>query len=247
VVFTTEGWDAEVLAAVGDRQMSIENSVAMAGSVVFFTNSAGLVQGWDLAPLRDGGVPERVFRFWSGDDTDASLVIDDDGMVYVASEYERGNARSRELGQIIKLDPSRPDDPVVWSREGATRLGGGVWATPAIWGALLIVPTDDGRVLGIDRVDGATRWTLELPGPLWSSPVVVDDVLVQGDCAGVLHAFDLGSTERPLREPRKRWSVPLGGCIESTPAVWDGRVHVGTRAGTFFTVGDAPTADTLDG
>ena len=235
VVFSTEGWDAELLAAVGDQQVSIENSVAMSGSVVYFTNSGGLVQGWDMAGLADGAEPERVFRYWTGDDTDASVVIDGDGMLYVASEYERGNARSRELGQVFKLDPSRPDDPLVWSREAADRLGAGVWATPALYGDLLIVATDDGRVLGIDRSTGEARWTLELPGPLWSSPVVVDDTLIQGDCDGTLHAFDLGQDEQ---QPTARWQVDLGGCIESTPAVWDGRIYVGTRSGDFFAVGD---------
>ena len=234
VVFSAAGWDRELLDALGDTEVSIENSVAMSGTVVYFTNSGGLVQGWDVAGLDTGGTAERVFRYWTGDDTDASLVIDDEGMLYVASEFERGNARSRDLGQVIKLDPSQPDDPVVWSQEAAAGLGGGVWATPAIHEDLLIVSTDDGRVLGLDRATGRQRWVLDLPGPLWSSPVVVDDTLVQGDCAGGLHAFDLDGPGRP----RLRWTVDLGGCIESTPAVWDGRIYVGSRTGEFFAIGD---------
>ena len=44
----------------------------------------------------------------------------------------------------------------------------------------------------------------------------------------------------------------LGGCIESTPAVWDGRIFVGTRAGRFFALSDdgtleSPTADVAVG
>ena len=47
-----------------------------------------------------------------------------------------------------------------------------------------------------------------------------------------LHAFDItGST------PLERWTIELGGCIESTPAVWDGRIFVGSRNGTFYAVG----------
>ncbi|MEM9562060.1 MAG: PQQ-binding-like beta-propeller repeat protein [Actinomycetota bacterium] len=237
VVFTAEGWDAELLADLGDRQVSIENSVAMAGSVVYFANSGGLVQGWDVGGLREGREPERVFRYWIGDDTDATVVIDDDGMLYAVSQFERGNARSRELGQIVKLDPSVGDggDPLVWSREASSGLNTGVWATPALWRDLVIVSTDDGRVLGLDRVSGDERWLLELTGPLWSSPSVVDGVLIQGDCDGTLHAFDLGDGSAA---PEERWSVDLGGCIESTPAVWDGRIFVGTRTGDFYAIGD---------
>jgi hypothetical protein len=60
-------------------------------------------------------------------------------------------------------------------------------------------------------------------------------VLIEGDCAGVLHGYDLSNT---AIDPPELWSVELGGCIESTPAVWKGRLYVGTRSGTFFAVGD---------
>src|SRR5690606_19953493 len=107
--------DEQLLADIGDRQVSIENSVAIHDDVVYFSNGGGLVQGWDVSGLAEGVTPTRVFRFWTGDDTDASIVIDEEGFLYVASEYERGNARSQEVGQLLKLDPSRPDDPVVWA------------------------------------------------------------------------------------------------------------------------------------
>ena len=50
------------------------------------------MQGWDISGLAQGATPERVFRFWTGDDTDA---IDrrstTTGMLYVGVEYERRN------------------------------------------------------------------------------------------------------------------------------------------------------------
>ena len=235
LVFSTEGWDDELINAVGG-DVSIENSVAISGNTVYFANSGGLVQGWDITSLADGVEPTRVFRFWTGDDTDASIVIDGEGMLYVGSEYERGNARSQELGQILKLDPSKPADPLVWSREANSGLDTGIWATPALHADLVIVATDDGRVLGLDQTTGDERWVLRLPGPLWQSPVVVDDVLIQGDCQGGLHAFDVSDT---TIEPPKLWDLQLEGCIESTPAVWDGQLFVGSRTGTFYAVGDA--------
>ena len=244
VVFSTAGWDSEQLNAIGDDEVSIENSVAFSGNTAYFTNSGGLVQGWDLSPLVDGEDPERVFRYWTGDDTDATIIVDDEGMLYVASEFERGNSRARDLGQVFKLDPSNPDDPLVWSREAAERLGGGVWATPAVYEDLLLVATDGGRVLAFDRETGDTRWTIDLAGPLWSSPVVVDDTLIQGDCDGRLHAFDLAEAadgDAPDIEPARLWSLDIGGCIESTPAVWDGQIYVGTRSGRFHAIGDSPS------
>ncbi len=234
IVFSVEGWDSELTAAVGGN-VSIENSVAISGNVVYFANSGGLVQGWDITSLEEGGTPERVFRFWAGDDTDASIVIDDEGMLYVATEFERDNARSKELGQVMKLDPTNADNPVVWSREANNGLDTGVWATPAIHQDILIVPTDDGRVLGLDRADGSERWVFRLPGPLWQSPVVVDNVLLQGDCEGDMHAFDVSDT---TVAPTEIWSIHLGGCLESTPAVWQGSIFIGSRNGTFYALRD---------
>ncbi len=233
VVFTAPGYDDELLAAVGGN-VSIENSVAISGDIAYFANSGGLVQGWDLSGLSTGEEPERVFRYWAGDDVDASVVVDEDGYLYVGVEYERGNARSREVGQLIKLDPTA-DEPLVWSVADNDRLPAGVWATAAIHQDLIIVGTDSGRLLGVDRANGEIRWEVRLTGPIWSSPVVVDDVLIQADCAGNVNGFDLSDTSV---EPTLLWRVNLGSCIESTPAVWDGRIIVGARGGQVYMLAD---------
>ncbi|HEX6263279.1 MAG TPA: PQQ-binding-like beta-propeller repeat protein [Actinomycetota bacterium] len=231
------GYDDELIAALGDEQVSIESSVAFHDGVAYFANSGGLVQGWDVSDVLLGGDRHRrVFRFWTGDDTDASVVIDEEGYLYVASELERLNGRSREVGQLMKLDPRKPKDPLVWSVPVPGEGGaGGLWATPAVHGRLVIAPTNTGRILAVNRNTGRIRWELRLPPPTWTSPVIVDDVLILGDCAGVLHAYDLS---RPGREPPELWSVQLEGCIESTPAVWDGMVYVGARGGAVYGIGD---------
>ena len=128
-------------------------------------------------------------------------------------------------------------DPLVWSLPVPGEGGpGGIWATPAVYRKFLFVPTNTGRILGVDRRNGEIRWEFRLPGPTWSSPAVVDGVMIVGDCSGVLHAYDVS---RPWRRPRELWNVELGGCIESTPAVWRGMVYVGTRGGAVFGIGDA--------
>jgi outer membrane protein assembly factor BamB len=99
----------------------------------------------------------------------------------------------------------------------------------------VIVPTNSGNIFGIDRETGEVRWEKKLPGPTWQSPVIVDDVWIQGDCSGILHAYDVSDT---TVDPPQLWELELGGCIESTPVVWKGRIYVGTRAGQFFAIGD---------
>ena len=136
-------------------------------------------------------MPTRTFRFWTGDDTDASVVADEEGYLYVGQEWDRRNDRGRQIGQLLKIDPRRPDNPVVWSIPQQSGEKSGTWSTPALYGDLVIWPTYIGPVFGIDRASGAIRWTIELPYAVMSSPVVVDDTLVQADAQGVLHAYDL--------------------------------------------------------
>jgi outer membrane protein assembly factor BamB len=239
VVFTAPGFDDELMADLPDGDVSIESSVAFHDGVAYFANSGGLVQGWDISGVLNGGHrAKRVFRFWTGDDTDASIVIDDEGYLYVGSELQRFNARADLVGQLMKLDPSKPKDPLVWSvpiaERGAEGLGG-VWATPAIYGDMVYEATNYGDLMGVDRLTGEVRWRIHLAGPTWSSPVPVDGVLLQGDCGGVLHAFDISNARRT---PPELWSLQIGGCIESTPAVWHDMIWLGTRAGGFYGIGD---------
>ena len=239
LIFHTPGWDAQVirdLAGNRDHEMSIEDSTTVFRDTVYFANSGGLVQGWDLAPLRSGGTPTRTFRYWTGDDTDAAVVVDEHGDLYVGVEYERANDRAKEVGQILKLDPSKPDDPVVWKIDDQGSNPAGVWSTMALDRDVVYATTNGGRLMGIDRNTGEVRWTKHLPGPVWQSPVVVDHVLIEGDCSGVLHGYDVADTRQ---EPRELWRIDLGGCIEATPAVWKGRVYFATRAGRFFALSDS--------
>ena len=235
VVATVPGFDDELLRALGDLEVSIENSVALHEGILYFANSGGLVQGWDVSDVLAGGSHvERVFRYWTGDDTDATVVIDDAGDLYVASEYQRFEERSREVGQLMKLDPSRPSEPLVWSidaREIGFEGAGGSWSTPALYGDLVYFTTAAGRVLAVERETGDIRWERQIGAPAIGSPVVVDGVLIQGDCAGDLWAWDVSE---PDADPVLLWKLHFNDCIESTPAVWRGWIYFGTRQGYLY-------------
>jgi outer membrane protein assembly factor BamB len=236
VVFSTPAWDDEALAQDGDVTASVESSVAVYKNTVYFGTSAGLVLGYDLTGVQDGATPRKVFRFFSGGDIDPSVVVDDQGFLYIAQEYDRPLARSREVGQLTKIDPKNTANPIVWKIDEAPGLKGGFYGTPGIAGNVVYAATNSGRLLAVDRTTGALLWERHLPPPTWGSPVIVDDTLLIGDCQGDFHAFDVSN---PTVVPPEKWSIHLGGCIEATPAVWDGHIYIGTRAGHLFILGDS--------
>jgi len=176
-----------------------------------------------------------VFRFYTAGDNDASIIADDEGMLYVAGQFDRVTDRAREVGQLTKLDPSKPDDPIVWTYNETESKEQGIYGTPGVHGDTIVITSDGGRLAGLDRHTGALKWERQMAGPAWGSPVVVDDVLLVGDCLeGNFHAYDVSD---PDVLPPELWSVHLGGCIEATPAVWKGRIYIGSRGGHLFTLG----------
>jgi len=232
VLWSEKGWDDELLRAIGDDRVSIESSPTMVGDTVYFANSGGLLQGWDLAPLWSGGVPKRTFRYWLGDDTDATVIADADGMLYAAVQVDRGTDRGRHLGQLLKIDPTNHENPVVWRIDVRKNGESGSWATPALWRDLVIFTTKPGEVIAAHQNDGSVVWRLKIAGGTISSPSVVDGVLLQGDGAGYMRAWRLD----PSAAPVAMWSVRLGGNIESTVATWEGQMYVGSRDGYFYKI-----------
>lgn len=236
--FRVPGFDDQLRADLGgndSRRVSIEASVAISGDTAYFNNSGGLLQGWDISSLRTGtGTVTRTLRYWTGDDSDSSIVVDDEGYLYVGVEVDRVTSRGKEVGQMLKIDPRNPDNPLVWSVHTSDRVDDGVWTTPIIDNDVVIWTTKPGYIYAIDRASGTVLWTRRVNGPSLSSPVLIDGVLLQGDAAGILHAFDVTD---PHVQPTELWQLDIGANIESTPAVWNGRIYVGTRAGYFVCVG----------
>jgi outer membrane protein assembly factor BamB len=204
------------------------------GQTAYFANSGGRVAGFDITNVQSGVAPV-VFDYWVGDDTDATLISDYDGNIYVAVEEERKNQRSRDLGQLIKLDPTA-EDPFVWGVQvpGGNDFGG-FWATPALGDGVIYASTNPGELLAVDQETGEVVFREEIGWHSWSSPVVVGGELLVASCTGEMRAYSIADPRQPVLQ----WNMQLSqSCIESTPAVWNGRIYVGVRDGKFYAIGE---------
>ncbi len=162
-------------------------------------------------------------------------MIDEDGMLYVAAEYERFLSRAREIGQLVKLNPNQPGNPLVWKLDirGSDRKVGGVWATPALGQGVIYVSTHSGQLLTVDKYSGEVRSELNIGFHAWSSPIVIGDRLLVGTCSpGGFKIYDIQDPYSP-RE-LSHFLMQSGGCIESTPLVWNGQIVVGSRDGYIY-------------
>ncbi len=233
VLFTMPSYDDAFLTKLGDKNVSIENSVAIYKNKVYFANSGGRIIGLDINNIENGIAPV-IFDYWVGDDVDASIVIDNEGMLYVSAEEERLNPRSKEVGQVLKLDPSK-EDSLIWSVHiPSTTKGipGGVWATPALYKNFLYVPTNPGELLAINTTTGEVTYRDDIHTHAWSSPIVSEEELLVTTCDGRLRKYSLEDPAHPIF--LTGFSIPTGSCIESTPALYEGELYFGARDGYFY-------------
>jgi outer membrane protein assembly factor BamB len=227
------GYNQELLANSG-RNVSIESSVLVFDQRVYFSNSGGRIVGMDVSNVRRGEAP-IVFDYYAGGDIDATMVADEEGMIYVSIEHEPSQmgstetARNLEVGQLIKLDPYTDGEPRVWGLDlTAGSSDSGSWATPALHQGVVYVNTQQGSLIAVDANDGSLLWQDDVGFHSWSSPVVVDGTLVTATCLGDVRAYSLDDP----RSPVDLWSLDLGGsCLESTPVVWKGAIYIGSRDG----------------
>ncbi len=226
-------YNDELLRKSG-RNVSIENSVVVYEQRVYFGNSGGRVLGLDVSNIRDGSAPV-VFDYYAGGDIDATIVVDEDGLLYVSIEHEPSQMNSverdhnLEVGQLIKLDPYTSGEPRIWGIDlTAGSSDSGIWATPALHEGLLYVNTHSGDLIAVDTETGEIVWGDEVGWHSWSSPSVIDDTLVVATCTGELRGYSLANPRLPVLE----WAIEVSeSCLEATPAIWDGTIYLGSRDG----------------
>ena len=238
---------------LGDDDLSIESSPLLVDNIIYIANSGGRIMGFDTKIIEkniDSSVVPITFDFWTGDDTDATLVADKNGFVYSASEYERNNERQK-IGQILKLDPKKylekiskgeaptDSDIIVWGISVPKKRGmtGGIWATPAIKNNRLYVPTNPGDLLMIDTNTGKILNSIYIGTNAWSSPALIDNNLdsnlIIGTCEGKILNFNISND---IFEKVWEHKIDSGSCIESTPAVWNGQIFFGARDGYIYSI-----------
>jgi outer membrane protein assembly factor BamB len=91
---------------------------------------------------------------------------------------------------------------------------------------LLYIGLRDGRLLAIQVVDGAIRWSVETGNPIYASPLVHQGILYISSADGYM-----------LSTPSMAWSVgaPVrkDGCIR-LQLCWNDLVYVGSNDGALY-------------
>jgi outer membrane protein assembly factor BamB len=226
----------------GQAKQGIENSVVGHKNLIWFADNGGAVYCVDL---RDNKV-QWVWHGPNADDTNPTLVlaVEEAGPVlFYGAELDLQRTRS-EKAWLRKLDGIT--GTLLWERGFASGMSGplnsGVYGTVALGtGALdhlvfAVVsgfPRDNGfRLMALDRATGDIQWYFDGDTYSWSSPLFFwskegDPWLIQGDARGRLRLID-------ARTGQQVDEILLGANIEASPAMFEGRLVVGTRVDKIF-------------
>ena len=219
----------------------MENSVAVYNHYAYFADNSGLITCLDLNTMTP------VWAFPAGDDTDASIVIEEreDGTVvlYTGSEMDlsadkngRGTIHIRCLnaltGEEFWNKPVRADE---------ASDSGGMFATPALgtgsvdhlaYFTVARALDDKNKRMNImyalDKQTGEVVWELSTGGYCWSSPTLAYDsngraYLFQNNSNGNLKMID-ALTGKIIDD------IDLGSNVEGSPAIFNDTLVVGTRS-----------------
>jgi eukaryotic-like serine/threonine-protein kinase len=136
-----------------------------------------------------------------------------DGMAFIAG--------CDELFRAIRLS----DGKEVFNVSSGAYTG----ASPALRGGLAFYGTFDNEVLGVNLAERKVDWRYEHPQrkfPFYSSAAVTGSRVVVGGRDKMVHGLTLAG--------KAAWTFATRARVESSPAIADGRVFVGSNDGRFY-------------
>jgi len=217
---------------------AIRSTPAVTATRIFIGSGDGSLYALDRITGR------VVWRFAAGDPVTASPAVAG-GLVVAATHAGRLFAADERSGRLR------------WSRRTGDALPfntypAGAWdlwaSSPVISGTTVVIGGADGLVYALDLATGKERWTARTGGRVRATPAVADGTVIVGSWDGRVYALDLATG-------RERWVHHTIGdtldsrkfgydrrALQSSPAIVDGRVFVGSRDGGLYAL-DARTGE----
>jgi outer membrane protein assembly factor BamB len=163
----------------------------------------------------------------------------DDGMVFVGSGYHDLTTYDNTVYAFNETTGS-----IIWKYTvNSASTSGGVHSSPAVYDKMVFVGAYDGNVYILNEITGTPLiGTYSTGSWVWSSPAVANGTVFIGSQNGNIDAFSATTPfstvwSYPTPSGPLVWGVgPYG--VESSPAVADGMVFVGSCFNTFYALNE---------
>lgn len=114
---------------------------------------------------------------------------------------------------------------------------GPVVAQPAAKDGVLLIAERGGDLHAFDMEHHEVRWTYDMEGQLWASPIAWQQFVYSASWAGVLRCLSLQTGDDV-------WQTPLGSRVTATPVIAGGIIYAATEDGEIIAL-DARTGQRL--
>lgn len=225
-------------------EQGIESSPAIYKNYMYFNDNGGTMQCIDLNTMKP------VWVYETGDDTDSSTVIEEtkEGVfLYTSNEIDkRGNGGKNKYADCNIRKFNALTGELIWQKDYQCvynyYINGGALGTPiigkddisnmVIFNVAFTGTNQDGTMVALDKKTGEEIWKKKLTSYSWCSPVDFKSsdgktYMVYTDYAGEMHLLD------PL-SGKILDSISLGLNVESSPAIYNDTLVVGSYAKKIF-------------
>jgi outer membrane protein assembly factor BamB len=225
-------------------EQGIENSPAIYKNFIYFNDNGGTMQCVDLNTMKP------VWIYETGDDTDSTTVIEatkEGVFLYTANEIDkRGDNGKNKFADCNIRKFNALTGELIWQKDYQCLynyyINGGALGTPivgkadisnmVIYNICFTGSNTDGTMVALDKKTGNEIWKKKLTSYSWCSPVDFKSTdgktyMVYNDFSGFIHLLD-PMTGKTLD------SVSLGKNVESSPAIYNDTIVVGSYARKIF-------------
>ncbi len=189
-VFIASAWDERLLAYILTRSRVLWNREAtgitgrlsLVGDLLLTSSLTSEVTAYRIAdgqPVWQTQLQGRIYR-GTWDFGDRILVLNDKGDLYALPLQNHSNTTLLEEA----TERSDGDYPLLWQR----RLPINSTAVVGADSSLLVVGDSDGRLLLIDPIEGEILVQIQLAAPIYSEPLVTNELVVVATAAGEIVA-----------------------------------------------------------
>ena len=219
------------------KKHGIESSAVAYRNLMFAADNDGNLICWDADTL------QVLWARELGDDTDASLVLDQspEGVfLYTGNEVDARSESSQFVTNLRKIDaltgklvwqydvPAVREQPNNGGLLGSPLLGTGQISDLIIFNVAKTTNHTEGDLIALDRTTGKLVWKRHLKRYSWSSPVQINATdgtayAVVTDSGGTMHLFDPNTGE-------DLDTLSLGKNTEASPAVYGNMLVVASYA-----------------
>ncbi len=148
----------------------------------------------------------------------AAPVLDEERSLLLVAGFRNQTVYAIELGEGPQDIPT-----LVWSFPGAAAAQGArgqYVSNGTLTGDSFFIGNGDGYVYALDVADGSLEWSFATGDRIWSSPLVVDEVVYVASLDGYLYALEAESG-------RELWRRESSGAIAMSPVLANGNIWYG--------------------